>query len=172
MMRRTSRSRSAAYASKHGRGDPQDPIGLEACGDKTNQRWRMVASGNYHQIIGINGLCLELRNGMKENGAALHIMNCDAKKPQQLWTLKTPTRAVLGVKWRKPTEQEASSLALDPRTGAIVVKVLEGVLAEKSGLTAGDAIAVIDGQVIHTGAIAPATNKSSPGCFGICRVLV
>ena len=147
-----------------GRGDPQDPVGLEACGDKANQRWRMVASGNYHQIIGINGLCLELRNGVKENGAALHIMNCDANKPQQLWTLKTPTRAVLGVKWRKPTEQEASSLALDPGTGAIVVKVLEGGPAEKSGLAAGDGIATIDGQVIHIGAIAPATNKSSPGC--------
>jgi hypothetical protein len=147
-----------------GRGDPQDSIGLEACGDKANQRWKMVASGNYHQIIGINGLCLELRNGVKENGAALHIVNCDANKPQQLWTLKTPTRAVLGVKWRKPTEEEANSLALESGTGAIVVKVLEGAPAEKSGLAAGDAIATIDGQVIHIGAIAPATKKSSAAC--------
>jgi hypothetical protein len=147
-----------------GRGEPQDAVGIEACGDKANQRWRMVASGNYYQIIGINGFCLEIRYGVKENGAALDIINCDAKKPQQLWTLKTPTRAVLGVKWRKPTEQEASSLALEPGTGAIVVKVLEGGPAEKSGLAAGDAIATIDGQVIHIGAIAPATKKSSPAC--------
>jgi hypothetical protein len=147
-----------------GRGDPQDAVGLEACGDKTNQRWRMVASGSYHQIIGINGLCLEIRDGVKENGAALEMIKCDANKPQQLWTLKTPTRAVLGVKWRKPTEEEARSLALEPGTGAIVVKVLEGGPAEKSGLAAGDAIATIDGQVIHTGATAPAMKKSSPGC--------
>jgi hypothetical protein len=147
-----------------GRGDPQDGVGLEACGDKANQRWRMVASGNYREIIGINGHCLEIRDGVKENGAALDIANCDARKPQQLWTLKTPTRAVLGVKWRKPTEEEANSLALAPGTGAIVVKVLEGGPAEKSGLAEGDAIATIDGLVIHTGAIAPATNKSSPGC--------
>jgi hypothetical protein len=101
---------------------------------------------------------------MKENGAALDILNCDAKKSQQLWTLKAPTRAVLGVKWRKPTEQEVSSLALEPGTGAIVVKVLEGGPAEKSGLAAGDAITTIDGQVIRTSAIAPAVKKSSPAC--------
>ena len=147
-----------------GRGEPQDAVGLEACGDEANQRWRMVASGNYYQIIGINGLCLEIRYGVKENGAALDVINCDAKKPQQLWALKTPTRAVLGVKWRRPTDQEASSLALEPGTGAIVVKVLEGGPAEKSGLAAGDAITTIDGQVIHTSAIAPATKKSSPAC--------
>jgi hypothetical protein len=52
-----------------GRGDPQDAVGLGACTGATNQRWRMAPSGQYQQIIGIKGLCLEPRNGANDNGA-------------------------------------------------------------------------------------------------------
>jgi hypothetical protein len=64
-----------------GRGDPQDAVGLGACQGKANQRWKMVASGNYYKITGINGLCLEPRNGAKENGAALDLASAMATKP-------------------------------------------------------------------------------------------
>jgi len=70
-----------------GRGDPQDAVGLGRCTGKANQRWRMVASGDYYQVIGINTKCLELRYGVKENGAPLDIMDCDANRAQRLWAL-------------------------------------------------------------------------------------
>ena len=70
-----------------GRGDPQDAVGLGSCNGQANQRWKMVASNEYYQIIGINNRCLEVRYGVKENGAPLDLMDCDATRPQRLWAL-------------------------------------------------------------------------------------
>jgi hypothetical protein len=70
-----------------GRGDPQDGVGLGTCDGKPNQQWRMQASGNYYQIIGTNGLCLEVRYGAKDDGAALDLMMCDATRAQRLWVV-------------------------------------------------------------------------------------
>ena len=70
-----------------GRGDPQDAVGLGACNGSANQHWRMVANGDYYQIIGINNRCLELRYGLNHSGAALDIQDCDAGKPWRLWAL-------------------------------------------------------------------------------------
>jgi len=147
-----------------GRGDPQDAVGLGACSSAPDQHWRLVASGAYHQIIGIRDLCLEPRNAAKENGAPLNIVDCGANRPQQLWTLKAPTRGVLGVRWRRPTEQESSSLGLERGVGIVVEKVLEGGPSEKSGLVEGDAIVTINGQPISGAAIAPPAEKSSSKC--------
>jgi hypothetical protein len=147
-----------------GRGDPQDAVGLGACSGAINQRWKAVPSGQYQQIIGAKGLCLETRNGASDNGGPLDLTECDAGKPQQLWTLKSPTRAVLGVRWRKPTDQEASSLGLEPAVGIIVEQVLEGGPTEKSGLVAGDAIISVNGQPINGAAIASGVQKSSGAC--------
>ena len=154
-----------------GRGDPQDAVGLGACEGKENQRWKMATTGDYYQIIGVNGLCLEPRSGAKENGAALDLVNCDANRTQQLWAVKTPTRGVLGVQWRKPTEEESSSLTLAPGIGVTVVRVLAGGPAEKSGLAAGDVIATIDGQALHTPAIAPTPEKSPARASGCSRYI-
>ena len=147
-----------------GRGDPQDAVGLGACSSAPNQHWRLVASGDYHQIIGIRDLCLEPRNAAKENGAPLNIVDCGVNRPQQLWTLKAPTRGVLGVRWRRPTEQESSSLGLERGVGIVVEKVLEGGPSEKSGLVEGDAIVTINGHPISGAAIAPPAEKSSSKC--------
>ncbi len=54
-----------------GRGDPQDAVGIGACNGQANQHWKMVASGNYYQIIGINGQCLTLRFAVKDNGRSV-----------------------------------------------------------------------------------------------------
>ena len=70
-----------------GRGDPQDAVGLGACTGKPNQRWRVVASGQYYQIIGVNNRCLDLRYGVKENGASLQILACGEGNVAQLWAL-------------------------------------------------------------------------------------
>jgi hypothetical protein len=78
-----------------GRGDPQDAVGLGSCSGQPNQRWRMVESKDYYQIIGINNRCLELRYAVKDNGAPLDMMDCDANRAQRLWSLiEAPTSAV------------------------------------------------------------------------------
>lgn len=83
-----------------GAGDPQDAVGLGACNGGANQHWRMAASKDYYQIIGINNRCLTLRNAVKDNGAALDIMDCDAGIPQRLWALlEAPPADALGRVW-------------------------------------------------------------------------
>ena len=59
-----------------------------------------MASKDYYQIIGINNRCLELRYGVKENGAPLDIMDCDANRAQRLWALvEAPSADPLGRVW-------------------------------------------------------------------------
>lgn len=148
-----------------GQGDPLDPVVLGACSGAPNQHWRLIPSGAYHQIIGIKDLCLEPRGAANVNGAPLDIAECGANRPQQLWTFKAPTRGVLGVRWRKPNEQESSSLELERGAGIMVEKVLEGGPSEKSGLAAGDAIVTINGQPISGAAIGAPVQKGPAKCF-------
>jgi ricin-type beta-trefoil lectin protein len=81
-----------------GSGVQQDAVGIGACNGGANQHWRMVASRDYYQIVGMNNQCLTLRNGVKDNGAALDIFDCNASVPQRLWALleappaSTPTK--------------------------------------------------------------------------------
>jgi len=70
-----------------GAGNIQDAVGLGVCNEQPNQRWRMVAIKDYYQIIGPNNRCLEVRGGIKTNGAALDVQDCDAKAPHRLWAL-------------------------------------------------------------------------------------
>jgi hypothetical protein len=83
-----------------GRGDPQDAVGLGSCNGQTNQRWKMVASKDYYQIIGINNRCLELRYAVNDNGAPLDIQDCDVGKPWRMWALiEAPPVDALGHIW-------------------------------------------------------------------------
>lgn len=83
-----------------GRGDPQDAVGLGSCNGGVNQQWRMVASKDYYQIVGINSRCLELRYGVKDNGAPLDVMDCDANRAQRLWALlEAPSADAFGRVW-------------------------------------------------------------------------
>ena len=77
-----------------GRGDPQDMVGLGSCNGHPNQRWKVASSEKHYQIIGTNGLCLEVRYGVKDNGVPLDIMNCEANRAQRLWVLLKVTAAV------------------------------------------------------------------------------
>jgi hypothetical protein len=48
----------------------------------------MMASKDYYQIVGVNGLCLDIRFGVKENGTPLDITTCAAANVvQKLWAL-------------------------------------------------------------------------------------
>ena len=83
-----------------GRGDPQDAVGLGSCSGQANQHWKMVASKDYYQIVGVNGLCLGVRYAMKDNGAPLHIFTCGAGNLAQLWALlEAPSADALGHVW-------------------------------------------------------------------------
>jgi len=77
-----------------GRGDPGDAVGLGSCNGQANQRWKMLASKDYYQIIGINNRCLALRYAVKDNGAPLNVQDCDVGSPHRLWALlETPNAA-------------------------------------------------------------------------------
>src|SRR3954466_13740666 len=54
-----------------GRGIAQDPVGLGTCNRAARQLWKMVQAGNYYQISGVNGLCLNVRGAAKERGAVV-----------------------------------------------------------------------------------------------------
>ena len=72
-----------------GAGHSQDPVGLGSCDNGLKQRWRVVAAGEYYQIIGVDGLCLDISNVGNENGAPLQVAPCgDATRAaRQLWAL-------------------------------------------------------------------------------------
>jgi hypothetical protein len=83
-----------------GRGDPQDAVGLGSCSGQANQHWKIVASKDYYQIMGMNNRCLELRYAIKDNGAPLDIQDCDAGRPYRLWALvEAPPADALGHVW-------------------------------------------------------------------------
>jgi hypothetical protein len=64
-----------------------EDVGLGACNNQPNQLWRMVASKDYYQIVGLNNRCLALQGGNKNSGAKLDVQDCDATKPHRLWAL-------------------------------------------------------------------------------------
>jgi hypothetical protein len=71
-----------------GRGDLQDAVGLGSCTGGPNQKWKLVATNGYYEIVGVNGLCLDIRYGVKENGTPLDIYTCAAANVvQKLWSL-------------------------------------------------------------------------------------
>src|SRR5262245_29813840 len=59
-----------------------------------------------------------------------------------------PPRAILGVKLREPTPQEAQSLGLQASQGALVEATVPNGHAEKAGLRPGDLILSLDRQAV------------------------
>lgn len=73
-----------------GLGNPQDAVGLGSCNGGGKRPWKMMANGAYYQIVGVNGLCLDIRYGVqaKENGTPLDINTfASGSAVQQLWAL-------------------------------------------------------------------------------------
>ena len=68
-------------------GNAGDAIGLAACNGAMTQRWGMVASGDYYQIVGIDNRCLEVKAGASGNGAQLDTPTCQQGNARQLWAL-------------------------------------------------------------------------------------
>jgi serine protease Do len=58
-------------------------------------------------------------------------------------------RGWMGVQVRKATDQEATTASLERGTGLMLVRVIDGAPAVRSGLAAGDIIATFNGQPIR-----------------------
>ncbi len=70
-----------------GQGNAQDAIGVSTCNGGINQHWSMVANKDVYQIVGMNGLCLDISNGVMANGTPLDLAKCTANNAVQLWVL-------------------------------------------------------------------------------------
>ena len=77
------------------------------------------------------------------------ISNIVREAAEKLQKSGTVERGWLGVQLRKPTTQEEATLALPHDGGAFVVKLLEDGPASKSGLSAGDVIATLNGEPVR-----------------------
>jgi serine protease Do len=58
-------------------------------------------------------------------------------------------RGWMGVQVRKATDQDATAASLERGTGLVLMKVIDGAPAARSGLAAGDIIATFNGQPIR-----------------------
>jgi hypothetical protein len=69
-------------------GQPGDLVKLWPCEGGANQVWKAEQKGNFTKLVGMNGLCLDIRYGSKENGAPLQSWTCGDMEPNQLWGLQ------------------------------------------------------------------------------------
>ena len=65
-------------------GEPGAVVKLRPCDGSANQAWKLEPKGTFANLIGTSGLCLDIRFGSKESGAALQSWNCEGQ-PNQLW---------------------------------------------------------------------------------------
>ncbi|HEY6258018.1 MAG TPA: RICIN domain-containing protein [Xanthobacteraceae bacterium] len=66
-------------------GGPGDLVKLSSCNGGANQAWKAEQKGNFTKLVGVNGLCLDIRYGSKESGAPLQSWTCGDAEPNQLW---------------------------------------------------------------------------------------
>jgi hypothetical protein len=69
-------------------GQPGDLVKLRPCNGGANQAWKAEQKGSFTKLLGINGLCLDIRYGSTENGAPLQGWTCGDAEPNQLWRLQ------------------------------------------------------------------------------------
>jgi Ricin-type beta-trefoil lectin domain len=70
-----------------GQGNPQDAISVGTCNGAVTQRWSMIATRDVYEIIGVNGLCLDISNGVIANGTPLDLVKCTTSNAVLLWVL-------------------------------------------------------------------------------------
>jgi hypothetical protein len=69
-------------------GKPGDLVELRPCEAGANQIWKSEQKGNFTKLVGMNGLCLDIRYGSKENGAPVQSWTCGDSEPNQLWSFQ------------------------------------------------------------------------------------
>jgi hypothetical protein len=70
-----------------GQGVAQDAISVGTCNGGSNQRWIMAANNDLYQIVGMNGLCLDISNGVAASGTPLDLAKCAPSSIAQRWVL-------------------------------------------------------------------------------------
>ena len=69
-------------------GQPGDLVKLWSCDGGAYQVWKAEPKGNFTKLVGMNGLCLDIRYGSKESGALVQSWTCGDAEPNQLWRLQ------------------------------------------------------------------------------------
>jgi hypothetical protein len=69
-------------------GRPGDLVKLSSCNGAASQAWKAEQKGDFTKLVGMNGLCLDIRYGSKESGAPLQSWNCGEAEPNQLWVFQ------------------------------------------------------------------------------------
>jgi Ricin-type beta-trefoil lectin domain len=69
-------------------GKPGDLVKLSSCDGRPNQAWKSEPKGNFTKLLGVNGLCLDIRYGSTESGALVQSWNCGDAEPNQLWSFQ------------------------------------------------------------------------------------
>jgi len=70
-----------------GQGNAEDGVGVDKCNGGPNQHWNMVENRDVYQIVGLNGFCLNVSNGVMANGTPLGLAKCASNNTAQLWEL-------------------------------------------------------------------------------------
>jgi hypothetical protein len=65
-------------------GQPGAVVKLQPCHGGADQIWKLDQKGSFANLVGFSGLCLDIRFGSKESGAALQSWTCEGQ-PNQLW---------------------------------------------------------------------------------------
>jgi hypothetical protein len=71
-------------------GQPGTLVKLSSCDGKANQVWKIEQKDNFVKLIGINGLCFDIRYGSTSAGALLQVWDCGDAEPNQLWRFSRP----------------------------------------------------------------------------------
>jgi hypothetical protein len=65
-------------------------VELSSCDSRANQVWKIEQKYGFAELVGINGLCLDIRYGSTNAGAPLQVWECGDAEPNQLWKLSRP----------------------------------------------------------------------------------
>jgi hypothetical protein len=67
-------------------GQPGDIVKLSPCNGGPSQAWKIEPKGGgFDKLVGINGLCLDVRYGSTERGAFVQVWTCNDPGPNELW---------------------------------------------------------------------------------------
>jgi len=71
-------------------GQPGTLVKLRSCESRADQAWKIERKDSLAKLIGLNGLCFDIRYGSTSAGALLQVWDCGEAEPNQLWTFSRP----------------------------------------------------------------------------------
>jgi Ricin-type beta-trefoil lectin domain len=66
-------------------GQPGTLVKLSSCNGAANQVWKVEQKDGFSKLVGMNGLCFDIRYGSTSAGAQLQVWDCGEAEPNQLW---------------------------------------------------------------------------------------